>query len=148
MNNRTVTTCLIAALSITFSAYSAATIAATGNAAVSNATTNEKAVSKMIPAQDSPTETIAGQLQTGKTNSVIVYVGMESGDYAVYCFANKSAVGRAILAKCKNGDQCEFVGEVADDDEECTAPGLEASVSRSGNITKVTRVKRLKRPTR
>lgn len=147
MNNRTITTCLIAILSITFSVFSAATIAATGNAAVSNATANEKAVSNTIPAQDSPTETIAGQLQTGKTRSVIVYVGMESGDYAVYCFANKSPVGRAIFAKCKNGDRCELVGEVADDDN-CTAPRLEATVSRSGNIAKATRVRRLKRAAR
>lgn len=98
-----------------------------------------------IPAQN--TETIAGQLETGKTTSFIVYVGMESGDYAAYCFANKSGVGRAILAKCRNGDRCEFVGEIADDDE-CTAPKLEATVSRSGNITKVTRVRRLKHSTR
>lgn len=139
MNNRTVMTSLIAALSIACSAYSAPT-AATGKAAA-----NKRAVSKMIPAQNS--ETIAGQLQTGKTRSVIVYVGAESGDYAVYCFANKSAVGRAMLAKCKNGDRCEFVGEVADDDG-CTAPRLEATVSRSGNIAKVTRVKRLKRTAR
>ncbi len=87
------------------------------------------------------TVTYKGNLQVGKTDSVIVYVGEETGDYAAFCFSNKSAVGRAVLAACKNGGQCEFTGEVGDG--ECEVPGLEASLSFSARITKIESVKNL-----
>ena len=85
--------------------------------------------------------TYSGELQVGKTNSVILYVGMESGDYAAFCFKNSSKVGRAILAKCKNREQCQFTGEVVDGP--CKVPGLEASLSASGRIVSIKSVKKL-----
>lgn len=87
---------------------------------------------------------IQGELQTGKTESVILYVGEESGDYAAYCFTNKSEAGQAILAACKNGDQCEVVAEV-DGEGACKVPGLEATLSASGKILKVKSAKSLGR---
>ena len=38
-------------------------------------------------------EAISGELQTGATESLILYVGAESGDYAAYCFPNDSEAG-------------------------------------------------------
>lgn len=85
-------------------------------------------------------DSIQGELQTGKTESVLLYVGEETGDYAAYCFKNDSEAGRAILAACKNGEQCEVVGET-DYESPCKVPGLEATLSSSGRITKVTSAK-------
>jgi hypothetical protein len=68
---------------------------------------------------------------------------MESGDYAAYCFTNDSEAGRAILAACKDGDECEVKGTV--DDYKCKVPGLEADLSASGKIVKVASVKSLGR---
>jgi len=93
---------------------------------------------------DSEDGKIRGKLQVGKTGSVILYFGEESGDYAGYCFKNDSEVARAILAQCKNGEQCEIVGE-SDGAMQCKVPGLEANLSDSGNIIKVTSVKSLGR---
>jgi hypothetical protein len=87
-------------------------------------------------------ENIRGELQVGKTESVILYVGAESGDYAAYCFPNEAEVGRAILAACKNGEQCEFSGKV-DYESGCKVPGLEADLSASGKVLKVDAVKSL-----
>lgn len=89
-------------------------------------------------------DTIQGELQTGKTDSVILYFGEESGDYAAYCFKNDSEAGKAILAECKNGEQCEIVG-TTDGDNACKVPGLEADLSASFKITKVDSVKSLGR---
>ncbi|HVG33307.1 MAG TPA: DUF3828 domain-containing protein [Pyrinomonadaceae bacterium] len=83
---------------------------------------------------------IRGELQVGKTESVILYLGAESGDYAAYCFTNGSAQGRAIMAACKNGEQCEFSGDV-DYESGCKVPGLEADLSASARILKVDSVK-------
>lgn len=69
-----------------------------------------------------------------------MYLGEESGDYAAFCFANNSEVGRAILAACKNGEQCEFVGKV-DFESACKVKNLEANLSASGKITKIESVK-------
>ena len=66
---------------------------------------------------------------------------METGDYAGYCFTNDSEAGRAILAACKDKDQCEVNGTV--DEGKCTVPGLEATLSASGKISKVQSVKSL-----
>jgi hypothetical protein len=87
-------------------------------------------------------DNIRGELQAGETESVVLYVGEESGDYAAYCFANGSEAGRAILAACKNGERCEFSGEV-DYSVGCKVPGLEADLSASGRILKVRSVKSL-----
>ena len=83
-----------------------------------------------------------GTLQVGKTESVILYFGEESGDYAAYCFANDSVAGRAILAACKNGEQCEFSGDV-NYEGGCKVPGLEADLSASGRVLKIESVKSL-----
>ena len=89
-------------------------------------------------------ENIPGELQAGKTESVILYVGMETGDYAGYCFTNDSDAGRAIMAACKDGEQCAVKGTV-DHESACKVPGLEASLSDSGKITKVESAKSLGR---
>lgn len=79
---------------------------------------------------------VDGELQVGKTESVILYVGEESGDYAAYCFANDSDAGKAILAACKDKQQCEVKGTI-DGTAKCKVPGLEADLSDSGRITSV-----------
>ncbi len=88
------------------------------------------------PAAKSQGDKIQGELQRGKTESVILYVGMETGDYAGYCFTNDSDAGRAILAACKDRAQCEVVGTL-DYEGGCKVPGLEADLSASGKILKV-----------
>lgn len=93
------------------------------------------------PAGQSEASEVQGELQTGKTESVILYVGMESGDYAGYCFTNDSEAGRAILAACKNGEQCAVTGTV--EPGGCKVPGLEADLSDSGKIMKVVSAKSL-----
>ena len=87
-------------------------------------------------------EKIRGELQVGETESLILYFGRESGDYAAYCFANDSEAGRAIMAACKGGEQCEFSGSV-DYGGGCKVPGLEADLSASGKVLKVKSVKSL-----
>jgi hypothetical protein len=144
----------IASLALLFSACNNA-----GNTTANNSTTNTankntavvvnsnpSPVNKPAPASSAPTPAgdaeasdIQGKLQVGKTESVILYVGMETGDYAAYCFANDSEAGRAILAACKDGEQCEVRGTV--DDYKCKVPGLEADLSSSGRISKVASVK-------
>ncbi len=106
--------------------------------------TNAAGASQAIStAGQSDAATIQGELQVGKSESVILYVGMETGDYAAYCFTNSSEAGRAILAACKNKAQCEVIGTV--DDYSCKVPGLEADLSASGKIVKVQSVKSLGR---
>lgn len=89
-------------------------------------------------------EKIRGELQVGKTESVILYVGEESGDYAAYCFTNDSEAGRAISAACKDREQCEFSGRV-DYEGGCKVPGLEADLSASGKVLQVDSVRSLGR---
>lgn len=98
-----------------------------------------------IPAGDSASEWVTGELQTGKTESLILYVGMETGDYAAYCFKNDSEAGRAILAACKSGERCEIRATLGDTETECKVPGLEANLSASFNVVKVVAVKSLGR---
>jgi len=83
-----------------------------------------------------------GELQVGKTESVILYFGEESGDYAGYCFANDSEAGKAILAACKDRQQCKVTGTI-DGSAPCKVPGLEADLSASGRINAVKSVKPL-----
>lgn len=99
-------------------------------------------VASQTPADKSEGDKIQGELQVGKTQSVILYFGRESGDYAGYCFTNASQAGRAILAACKNKAQCEVIGKV-DYESGCKVPGLEADLSASGKILKVESVKSL-----
>ncbi|HWT00997.1 MAG TPA: hypothetical protein VN256_12185 [Pyrinomonadaceae bacterium] len=94
------------------------------------------------PAGQSEASEVEGELQVGKTESVILYVGMESGDYAGYCFTNDSDAGRAILAACKDKEQCAVKGTI-DHEAGCKVPGLEADLSASGKITKVESAKNL-----
>jgi len=82
---------------------------------------------------------IQGKLQVGKTESVILYFGAESGDYAAYCFTNASEAGRQILATCKGGQQCAVTATV--EEYGCKVPGLEADLSASGKIVNVQSVK-------
>ena len=114
----------------------------------SNQTTvsNTANVSKPTPtpAAQSEADEVEGELQVGKTESVILYVGMESGDYAGYCFTNDSDAGRAILAACKDKEQCQVKGTV-DHEAGCEVPGLEATLSDKGKITKVESAKSLGR---
>lgn len=93
------------------------------------------------PAGDSEASEVEGELEVGKTESTILYVGKETGDYAAYCFTNDSEAGRAILAACKDGDRCAVKGTI--DDSKCKVPGLEADLSASGKILKVASVKSL-----
>jgi hypothetical protein len=94
---------------------------------------------------DSESEPVSGELQTGKTESVILYVGEETGDYAAYCFTNDSEAGRAILAACKNKEQCEVMATFSEEGGNCKVPGLEASLSASFRIAKVVSAKSLGR---
>lgn len=111
--------------------------------AVSN-TANVSKTAPTPPAGESEAEEVEGELQVGKTESVILYVGMESGDYAGYCFTNDSEAGRAILAACKDKEQCAVKGTV-DHEAGCEVPGLEATLSDKGKITKVESAKSLGR---
>lgn len=95
--------------------------------------------------EEGETVTSVGTLQSGKTGGAIVYVGKETGDVAAYCFDNDSEAGRAILAACKNGEQCEFTGTV-DSDAGCKIKD-ERELSASGKITSIKLVKsKSKRP--
>ncbi|HKO35765.1 MAG TPA: hypothetical protein VJV21_04760 [Pyrinomonadaceae bacterium] len=94
-------------------------------------------------ASQSEVQEIQGELQVGRTQSLILYVGMETGDYAAYCFANNSRAGRAILAACRNRQRCEVRATVSD--YGCKVPGLKADLSSSGKIERVQSVKSLGR---
>ena len=85
-----------------------------------------------------------GSLESGKIKSLILYLGEESGDYAAFCFTNKSKVGRAVLAACKTGGQCEFTGKV-DFSRSCQVKNLAANLSASGQIISIESVKPLTR---
>jgi hypothetical protein len=95
------------------------------------------------PAAESDAEVIQGEMQTGKIQSVILYVGRESGDYAAYCFTNKSVAGRKLLAACKNKEQCKVTATTQE--YKCKVPGLEADLSHSARIVKVRSVRSLGR---
>ena len=103
-----------------------------------------KPVSQKKTEENADAEAISGELQVGKTESVILYFGEESGDYAGYCFTNDSEAGRAILAACKDKEQCEIKGTV-DYEVKCDVPGLEADLSASGRILKVNSAKKAAR---
>jgi len=108
--------------------------AVNNRAAVSNTASNTAAKSEG--------DRIQGELQVGKNESVILYFGKESGDYAGYCFTNDSEAGRAILAACKDRAQCEVTGKI-DYEGGCKVPGLEAELSASGKIVNVESAKSL-----
>jgi hypothetical protein len=119
-----------------------APVSNTKNASNDNQAANNTS-SAPTPANNSEAETIRGELQPGKTESVILYVGNETGDYAAYCFANDSEAGRAILAACKDKENCEVNATIGEGT--CKVPGLEADLSASGKILKVDSVKTLGR---
>jgi hypothetical protein len=158
LKSTTFSTLGIASLALLFSACSN-----TGNTTANNSTANTANKNTAVvvnsspaptnkpspvsttpaPADDSEASEIQGELQVGKSESVILYVGMETGDYAAYCFANDSEAGRAILGACKDKEQCKVTATV--DDYKCKVPGLEADLSASGKIAKVASVKSLGR---
>ena len=102
------------------------------------------ASSFVVNAQQSETVTYEGQLQVGKSESTIVYLGEESGDLAAFCFMNKSSIGRAILSKCKNKKQCKFSGRV-DWSSSCSITGgfsARAKIVSLKSVKKITRKRR------
>lgn len=90
-------------------------------------------------AQNTERVTYQGKLIVGKNESIIMYLGSESGDLAGFCFPNKSTVGRAILAKCKNGQQCKFTGKV-DWSKNCA---YKENYSAQAKIISVTSVRKI-----
>jgi hypothetical protein len=120
---------------------------AVNNAAPAANTTGSPAVNKAAsspsPASDSEATKLEGQLHVGKTGSYLFYVGKETGDFAAFCFANESEAGRAILAACKDGDQCAITAEIEEDEGCKPDPGFEGDLSGRGRITKVESVKKL-----
>lgn len=117
---------------------------ATPAPAASDAESADETSSAAVSDDDSETQAIKGELQTGESDSLILYVGEETGDYAAYCFKNDSEVGRAILKTCKDKEQCE-VRAAVDAEAVCKVPGLEADLSASGYLLKVSSVKSLGR---
>src|SRR5215203_4786850 len=83
--------------------------------------------------------TYQGKLIIGESESIIMYLGAESGDLAGFCFPNKSTVGRTILAKCKNGQQCKFTGKV----NWSTSYNYKENFSAQARIVSVTSVRRI-----
>lgn len=81
--------------------------------------------------------TWSGQIKTGPSESVLNYVGAESGDWVPMRFQNDSEAGKKLLAVCGNDDLCEFTGAVEFLDE---APPPDASAV--GRIVRVDRVKK------
>ncbi len=99
-------------------------------------------------AQQSETVIYEGQLVVGKGESTIVYLGEESGDLAAFCFMNKSSIGRAILSKCKNKEQCKFSGRV-DWSKSCSISGsISGNFSARAKIVSLKSVRKLARKKR
>ena len=124
-------------------AHTATPIANVSNAAANNSNAANKTTKSETSKSSADAQQIQGELQIGKSESLILYVGEETGDYAAYCFANNSEAGRSILAGCKDKQVCSVTGIVAEG--ECKVPGLEATLSASGKITKVEAVKTVRR---
>ena len=98
-------------------------------------------------AQTARFETWQGKLIVGKLDSAIIYFGSESGDMAAFCFRNKSAVGRAVLSKCRDGQQCKFTGKLLGEASLCnTAYKLEyANFSYTAQIVSLKSVRKINR---
>ena len=92
-------------------------------------------------AADPTSMKIEGQLNIRDNGSYIMYVGKVTGDYAAYCFTNGSDVGKAILAACKDGDQCVITGKVGEG--ECKPTDYAVDLSSSGTIKSVKAVRSL-----
>lgn len=107
-------------------------------------TNTNKKTDEPTASDESESESIQGELQLGKTDSVILYFGEESGDYAGYCFVNNSEAGKKILASCKDKEQCEIKATI-DGEGGCEVPGLEADLSASGKILTVSSARSLGR---
>lgn len=90
--------------------------------------------------ENSESATFKGQLEVGKLESAIMYLGEETGDVAAFCFLNNSEAGRAVLAACKNGEQCEFTGKV---DYEKVCKIKAENLSASAKIVSIESVKTL-----
>lgn len=148
MRITTLSTLCIASLALVFSACANTSDTAPNNSQPANKSTtavltnsnqaagNPASNTALTPAGKFEGDKIQGELQTGKTESVILYFGNQSGDYAGYCFANDSEPGRAILGACKDRAQCEVLAQI-DYEGGCKVPGLEANLSASGKILRV-----------
>lgn len=101
---------------------------------------SEWKLEKCAAAENSENQEIlfSGTLELGEIDSAIVYVGKETGDVAAYCFTNKSDIGRAILAACTKGEQCEVTGTI-DGETACTIKD-ERELSSSGKIMTIKKV--------
>jgi hypothetical protein len=80
-----------------------------------------------------------GQLNVRQTESIIIYLSSETDDLLGFCFRNKSAVGRAILSKCKNGQECEFNGRI-DQNAHCATHECFQSEAQIISVTSVRRI--------
>lgn len=116
--------------------------ASSNRAAVTNSSPASNSTPTPAPAAQAGEDKVEGELQVGKTESAILYTGLQSGDYAGYCFTNDSEAGRAILAACKDREQCSITGKV-DYEARCKVPDLEADLSSSGRILSVASAKRI-----
>ena len=100
-------------------------------------------LSVSIDAQTGKYETWKGKLVIGTQDSAIIYYGSESGDLAAFCFKNKSTVGRAILGRCKNGEQCQFTGKLSSNSAICnTAYKFSQGYSFTGEIILIKSVRK------
>ena len=95
----------------------------------------------ICPAQTAETMTFKGTVKVGKSVSYILYVGEETGDYAAFCFAKNSAIGRRILAACKNGEVCQFTAKVNQETECKVDRATQKVLSGSGKIVSIASVK-------
>ncbi len=94
--------------------------------------------------QQTDSVTYEGQLEVGKRESTIVYLGEETGDLAAFCFTNKSSIGRAILSKCKNRGRCKFSGRV-DWSKSCSISGSFSARAKIVSLKSVRKLVRKKR---
>jgi len=102
------------------------------------------APSLVTKGQQSEMVTYEGQLQIGKRQSTIVYLGEETGDLVGFCFMNKSSIGRTILSKCKNKQQCKFRGRV-DWSNSCSISGGFSSRAKIVSLKSVRKLARKRR---
>lgn len=95
-------------------------------------------------AQTGKIESWEGELIVGRQDSAIIYYGSESGDMAAFCFTNKSAVGRAILSKCKDGEQCIFSGKLVGEGSLCNTAYAFMSRLKLGGFSYTAKIVSLK----
>lgn len=149
MQIKTISKLSIASLALVFSACANAGNSANNtnsNTAVlvnsNQATANPSSSVAPSPAGKGEEAKVKGELQVGRIQSVILYLGQESGDYAGYCFDNDSDAGRTILGACKDRSQCEIAATI-DYESRCIVPEFQGDLSATGRILKVESAKDL-----